>query len=153
MLNASVDVQRVLGRLRRPQEQRRPSATTVQIRSLAAAHQVRHGIRAVVAASRLVPVRETSVVVERAIADSGRPLLWRLGHDRAVAVAVAGVLVGASLVSMSGGRSAVATGGTDGAGSAPRLAVGGDIDEPIGGTDSATDAGLVGSIEYGAPDP
>ena len=64
MLNASVDVQRVLGRLRRPQEDRRPRARTVQTRSLAAAIAVRRGIRSVVVASRLVPVRETSVIVD-----------------------------------------------------------------------------------------
>ena len=79
------------------------------------------------------------------------PLLGRLGHDRAVAIAVAGILLGASVVSLSGGRTAAATGGTDGPGTAPRIAVGGGqrrCDGPAGRT-----SGLVGAVEFGSPDP
>src|SRR3954452_7683129 len=125
LLNASVGVQRVMGRLRRPQEARRPSARTLQIRSLAAARHMQRGIHTVVVASRLVPVRETTLVAERPPTDSRRPLLWRLCHDRAVAAAVAGILVVGSVVSISGGHTVAATGNTIGAGSEPRLAVGG----------------------------
>jgi len=62
-------------------------------------------------------------------------------------MAVAGILIGASLVSISGGRTAAATGGTDGAGTAPRIAVGG------GGTDPGSDRSLVGAVAFGSPDP
>ncbi len=71
-------------------------------------------------------------------------------------MAVAGILVGASLVSISGGRTAAATGGTDGAGSAPRIAVGGGTDGGSGGTDGTdpgSDQSLVGAVEFGSPDP
>ncbi|MFL5712714.1 MAG: peptidoglycan DD-metalloendopeptidase family protein [Chloroflexota bacterium] len=152
MLNASVGVQRVMGRLRRPQEARRPSARTLQIRSLAAARHMQRGIHTVVVASRLVPVRETTLVAERPPTDSRRPLLWRLGHDRAVAAAVAGILVVGSVVSISGGHTAAATGNTIGAGSEPRLAVGG-VDGGGDGTDPGDDTGLVGAVEFGSPDP
>jgi LysM repeat protein len=152
LLNASVGVQRVMGRLRRPQEARRPSARTLQIRSLAAARQVQRGIHTVVVASRLVPVRETVLVEERPSTDTRRPLLWRLGHDRAVAAAVAGILVVASVVSVSGGRTAAATGDTNGAGAQPRLAIGG-VDGGGDGTDPGADTGLVGAVEFGSPDP
>jgi murein DD-endopeptidase MepM/ murein hydrolase activator NlpD len=156
LLNASVGMQRVIGRLRRPHETGQSRAKTLQTRSFAAARQVQRGLRSAVVASRLVPVRETSVVVERAPADSRRPLLWRLGHDRAVAAAVASILVVASLVSVSGGQTVAATGNTDGAGKAPRLAVGG-VDGGDGGTsgsDPSGDEALAGgAVEFGEPDP
>jgi murein DD-endopeptidase MepM/ murein hydrolase activator NlpD len=153
LLNASVDVQRVIGRLRRPQKHhRRPNAGTLQIRSIAAVRRVQGGFDSLVVASRLAPVRETSVVVERPADAPRRPLLWRLGHDRAVAVAVAGILVSASLVSLSGGRTTAATGGTSGPGTEPRIAVGGGVDDRTGGTDPFTEEGLVGSVEFGEPD-
>jgi murein DD-endopeptidase MepM/ murein hydrolase activator NlpD len=113
---------------------------------------MRRGIHSVVVASRLVPVHESSPVVERPTGDPRRPLLWRLGHDRAVAVAVASILVVASLVSVSGGRTVAATGDTNGAGTAPRLAVGG-VDGGTSGTGPGNDAGLVGAVEFGSPDP
>jgi len=112
---------------------------------------MQRGIHSVVVASRLVPVRETSPVVERPSTDPRRPLLWRLGHDRAVAVAVASILVVASLVSVSGGRTVAATGDTNGAGTAPRLAVGGG--DGGSGTDPGDDTALVGAVEFGSPDP
>ena len=152
MLNASVDVQRVLRRLRRPQDAGRPSARTLQIRSLAAARKMQRGVHSVVVASRLVPVHEASPVVDRPSTDPRRPLLWRLGHDRAVAVAVASILVVASLVSVSGGRTVAATGDTNGAGTEPRLAVGG-VDAGTTGTGPGDDTALVGAVEFGAPDP
>ena len=165
MLNASVGVQRVIGRLRRPQEDRRPSARTLQIRSLAAARHVRRGIHSVVVASRLVPVRETPLVVERPAGDPRRPLLWRLGHDRAVAVAVAGILVGASLVSVSGGQTIAATGGTDRCRDratdrcrrwSTTAVPTGAPSTTTGGTERTGDgpsSGLVGAVEFGSPDP
>ncbi|OGO54783.1 MAG: hypothetical protein A2Z32_07470 [Chloroflexi bacterium RBG_16_69_14] len=148
MLNASVGFQRVLGRLRRPPNHRPTSVRTVQVRSLAVAHQVRRGLHSVVAASRLFPARERPMAVHRAAGSGRRSLIGRLGPDRAVAVAVAGILLGASVISVSAGRPAPATGGPTGDGPGPRIAVGGGVaaDDRTDGTDFA------GTVEYGQPD-
>ena len=112
MLNATVGVQRVLGRLHRPSPPRIANATAVKARGRAAAGQVRNGCSTVVAASRLVPARERTVVADRPAATPTRSLMCRLGTERAVAVAVAGILLGASLVSVTAGHPATATGAT-----------------------------------------
>jgi murein DD-endopeptidase MepM/ murein hydrolase activator NlpD len=153
LLNASVGVQRVVGRLRRPQGHGRPSAASLRTGGHAAALQVQRVVHTVVVASRLTPERESTLVVERPGREPRRPLLWRLGHEKAVATAVAGILIGASLVSLSGGRTATATGGTDGAGTAPRIAIGGGVDDGSGGVDSGTGQGPLGAVEFGVPDP
>ena len=148
MLNASVGVQRVLGRLRRPRNDRPSSATNLlQTRSRAAAYQAQRGMHTLVAASRLVPPRDRRTGVERASGAHRRSLMGRLGPDRAVAVAVAGILLVASVVSVSAGSPAPATGGTTGDGPAPRLAIG-------GGTSGERDTGnRTGNVELGAPEP
>ena len=148
MLNASVGVQRVLGRLRRPPSHRPSNATNVRPMTDAVARQVRRGLHSVVVASRLVPGHERPVRADRAIA-VGRPsFIGRLGHDRAVAIAVAGILIGASVVSISAGHPVAAanTGGTTGDGPAPRLAVGGG-----GGT--RDDSAGIGNVVFGDPKP
>jgi murein DD-endopeptidase MepM/ murein hydrolase activator NlpD len=101
-----------------------------------------------VAASRLVPVREQRRTVVQAAAPrvARRSLISRLGPDRAVAVALAGILLGATVVSVSAGHPAAATGGTTGNGVAPRIAVGGDSG---GAHDEADRAGIV---EFGLPE-
>ncbi len=60
MLNASVGVQRVLGRLRRPPSNRASSASTFKVRSLAAARRTRHDVLSATAAtaSRLARQRD-----------------------------------------------------------------------------------------------
>jgi murein DD-endopeptidase MepM/ murein hydrolase activator NlpD len=59
-------------------------------------------------------------------ARQARPsLIARIGHDRTVALAVAAILLGASVVSVSASRPVPATGGTTGPGSDVRLQVGG----------------------------
>ena len=116
-------------------------------RSHGAALLVRHGIRSVVAASRLVPVRDrVRVVPESAATQRRRPFIARLGPDRAVAIALAGILVGATAVSVSAGHAAPRTGGTNGSGTAPRLAVGGTVGAPDG-------TGQTGNVELGGADP
>jgi murein DD-endopeptidase MepM/ murein hydrolase activator NlpD len=60
---------------------------------------------------------------------------------------VAGILLGASVVSVSAGRPAASTGGPTGDGPAPRIALGGGT----GGESDDIDG--TGSIEFGAPDP
>jgi murein DD-endopeptidase MepM/ murein hydrolase activator NlpD len=152
LLNASVGVQRVLGRLHRPPSQRPPSPSDLQPRSHATAWRVRRGIRSVVVGSRLVPARHAVVLTPHAsVADRPAPanrrsLLGWLGPDRAVAVAVAAILLGASVVSVSAGSRAPNTGGTAGAGTAPRIAVG-------GGNDVTADSSRIGNVEFGDPKP
>ncbi|MDO8484451.1 MAG: M23 family metallopeptidase [Candidatus Limnocylindrales bacterium] len=52
-------------------------------------------------------------------------LIARVGHDRTVALVAAGILLGASVVSVSASRPEPATGGPTGPGSEVRIAVGG----------------------------
>ena len=174
MLNASVGFQRVLGRVRRPNNDRPANDASREARRFTIAPKLRHGVHSVVAASRLGPVRDrTAIVVETPVvvataappAKHRRSLIARLGPDRAVAVAVAGILLGASVVSISAGHLGGATGGTSGAGSAPRIAVGGDTTDDTGGTvgtgeagseilavgDGSDDSASTGDVEFGQP--
>jgi len=135
LLNASVGVQRVLGRLRRPPSTRASSASTVTVRSLAAARRTRHDVLSAVA-SRLVShgdPRIGSGTIAALRADR-RSLATRLGPDRTVAVAVAAILLAASAISASAGGPAPATGGTNGPGTDVRIAVGGGVAYGHGGT-------------------
>ena len=59
-------------------------------------------------------------------------LIARVGHDRAVALVAAGILLTASVVSVSASRPAPATGGPTGPGTDIRLAVGGGGIDPEG---------------------
>ncbi len=157
MLNASVGFQRVLGRLRRPPNHRPSGVRTIRLQSHAAAHQVRHGLHSIVAASRLFPTRERRAAATRV---ATRPthttrltLLGRLGPDRAVAIAVAGILLGASVVSVSAGHPAPNTGGPTGDGPGPRIAVGGGAAGAGAGAGQQDGSARVGSVEFGRPDP
>lgn len=153
MLNASVDVHRVLGRLRRPPDDRPATAAPAKVRSAVVGTRVRQGVHRVVAASRLGPVRDHRPTVAQVYAPArrGRSLIARLGHDRAVALAVVGILVSASAISLSSGRPAPNTGGPTGDGPAPRLAIGGDDGQNADGTDNS--GNVLGAIEFGSPDP
>lgn len=130
MLNASVGVQRVIGRLRCPPSSPASSATTSAV-SLAAALHLQRRVRAFVAASSLAP-RHDRMAVGIAGAYPARQarlsLIARIGHDRTVALVAAGILLGASVVSVSASRPAPATGGPTGPGSEVRIAVGGGTD-------------------------
>jgi Membrane proteins related to metalloendopeptidases len=100
-----------------------------------------------VVASRLVPARDQQAAAKRASGAHRRSLVGRLGPDRAVAVAIAGILLGASVVSVSAGGPAPSRGGPTGDGPAPRIAIG-------GGTGGERDDGKpAGNVEVGASDP
>jgi murein DD-endopeptidase MepM/ murein hydrolase activator NlpD len=71
-----------------------------------------------------------------------RRMALALGHERVLAVSVAGIVLTASFLSVTPGRANGDTGGTRGAGAAPRLSVGGSSD----GSD-------VGSVEERYTDP
>jgi murein DD-endopeptidase MepM/ murein hydrolase activator NlpD len=136
LLNASVGFQRVLGRVRRPLKHGPASDAPREARRFAVAPKLRHGVHVVVVASRLAPVREqrTTVVAAAPVvvartetpAKARRTLIARLGHERSVAMVVVAIVVGASVISVSAGHPAGPTGNTNGAGTAPRIAIGGD---------------------------
>ncbi len=130
MLNASVGVQRVIGRLRRPGSLGPDTATTLQTRSVSAARQVRGGLRSIAVASHLAPAHDRRRYLNQAAPRGSRGLSARLGHDRIVAVAVATIVLGASVASVSAGGpvNGGPIGGPTGDGSAARIpaaAVGG----------------------------
>ena len=134
MLNASVGVQRAIGRLRRPPSSRASSATAVAV-SLAGALHLQRRVRAVAAATRLAPKLDRAArgyAAAHPTRQARISLVTRVGHDRAVALVAAAILLGASVVSVSAGRPAPATGGTTGPGAEVRIAVGGGPDR--GGT-------------------
>ena len=134
MLNASVGVQRAIGRLRRPPSPRASSATTVAV-SLADALHLQRRFRAVAAASRLAPFRDRTargIAAAHPTRQARVSLIARVGHDRTVALVAAGILLGASIVSVSAARPLPATGGTTGPGTEVRIAVGGTSE--YGGT-------------------
>ena len=116
MLNASVGFQRVLGRVRRPLKHGPASDAPREARRFAVAPKLRHGVHVVVAASRLAPVREQRATVVAAApvvvartetpAEPRRSLISRLGHERAVAMVVVAIVVGASVISVSAGHPA-----------------------------------------------
>lgn len=163
MLNASVDVQRVLGRLRRPRtpEPAIATTTTLRIRGRSAARQVREGMDTAAATAHLLPAthrrRRTLALPLPHVPVAS--LVGSLGHERSLALIVACIVLGASLVSFgpggvtapdatgSGGMAASGgdVGGPQGDGPAPRLAV----------VAALQDADDTGSIEedYAAPEP
>lgn len=141
MLNASVGVKRVLGRLRRSSSPQPSSPTTFRIRSFAVVDQMRRRIDPVVVASRLTSSRGRRMLAVPAGGLARRSLIARIGPDRTVAVAAAAILLCASALSLSVGP-AGATGGPSGDGPAPRIVVGGGAGDRIDGA---------GSVEYGDP--
>ena len=161
MLNASVGFQRVIGRLRRPLILEADPALLLRTRSVAAARQARSSISAVAAAARQHTVSHPAPPTlatpryrsrTRSLGHAARRervgLLTRLGPDRVVGLAVAGIVLGASVISVSAGSPGAngPVGGTTGDGDGPRIAVGGGaglerieaIDEYDGYTDTAT---------------
>ncbi len=155
MLNASVDVQRVLGRLRRPRIAEPPvgpiPTTQLRVRSRSAARQVRAGVGDAAASARRLPASQ-AVRARRAFVLPSIPvrlLFGHLGHERTVAIAVAGIVLGASVLSVgsvasSGGGD---TGGPTGDGPGTRVALaaglgaeGGDILSDYEISPDATDA-------------
>jgi murein DD-endopeptidase MepM/ murein hydrolase activator NlpD len=176
LLNASVGVQRVLGRLRRPPSRPASPVRGLRSRSHAVATRIDRGLHASMVRVHLVPGRMQPVPVEGAKPRRRRSLAGRIGHDRVLAVAVAGILVGASVISVSAGGRSGPTGGPTGDGPAPRIAVGGGVDQGNDGHgvdvtadgqdstgdvagDSSGDANgdwtgdVSGDVAFGDPDP
>ncbi|MBA2721031.1 MAG: M23 family metallopeptidase [Chloroflexi bacterium] len=116
MRNAAVGVQRVIARLRPDKGSRPAAASTFQRQSISMAHALRAG-------------------------SAGRP---RLAGERLVSITAVGLVAVALVVSnLSVDASAGPTGGPNGAGNEPRIALGGAVagiqGAPLGGTaDDAT---------------
>ena len=144
MLNASVGVQRVVERLRRPPSSRASSATTAAVNL--GALRLQRRVRVFVAAARVVGSRvgprpgrmARGIAGAHPVRQARVSLIARVGHDRAVALVAAGILLAASVVSVSGSRPAPATGGPTGPGTDVRIAVGGGGIDP-GGTINEVD--------------
>ena len=109
MLNASVDVQRVFERLRRPRTTEplaRPTVDPIKVRSRSAARQVRDGLGDAAASTRFLPsTRRRRPGVALALPSVPfRRVVTHLGHERTVAIAVAGIVLGASFLSVGTAR-------------------------------------------------
>lgn len=144
MLNASVGVQRAIGRLRRPRSTRDASATTVAV-SLVAATRLPHRFRAAAGALDLASRLDRLVgwaIAVRPFRQARHSLISRVGHERTVALVAAAILLAASVFSVSTGRPAPATGGTSGPGTDVRISIGG-----------ATEYDRVGSVTEADPAP
>jgi murein DD-endopeptidase MepM/ murein hydrolase activator NlpD len=163
LLNASVGVQRVLGRVRRSSIDSMTAIPTIRPRMPARASRSRYGYRA---SPHLYPAprrrRRTFVLpsfsfdlrslaihrpsvrgVSRALPRATRHAFATLGHERIVAIATAAIVLSASFLSVAPGGPSGDTGGPSGDGDSPRLAIAGSVD----GDD-------VGSVEedYVTPD-
>ena len=123
MLNAPAGVQRVMGRLRRPISEASTPHATFQDRSHAMAVELRSRLHVVAGLAHLTPTRHRRA--RMAARPMRRSLIGRLGQDRAVAAAVAGIVLVASVASVSASGSQPPVGGPTGDGAAPRVAVGG----------------------------
>ena len=147
MLNASVGLERVLGRVRRSSSRSTPMSIADRARgvprhlrsardtSLTSTHIYPQARR-----QRRVRPHLPSLAVLRHRSSPARALGWlgALGHERVVALAAAAILLSASLLSVTPGRPAGDTGGPSGDGPAPRLAVAGSDDgDDVGSVEDA----------------
>ncbi len=134
MLNASFGVQRVVRRVRRTTSRRTELAIPTHATSIAG--RLRRRLRGAAGSARLLPTREP--MAHRLGAElssegaaprgTGSSVLGRLGHERVCGLAVVAILVGATAISNLPPATASASGGvggTQGAGNAARLVVGG----------------------------
>jgi murein DD-endopeptidase MepM/ murein hydrolase activator NlpD len=148
LLNAPVDVQRVIGRLRRPSSEGPTLTATLPTPGLATAAELRGRLRDVARLAHLMPARR--------FAPAARPLrgslAGRIGHDRVIAAAVAGIVLAASVVSVSASGGAP-VGGPTGDGTGPRLAIGGDpSSDSTGSVDAAYPSNAAIRAELAAAD-
>ena len=134
MLNASVGVQRAIGRLRRPSGSQVTSVLTLAVSRLAEVYPERR-LQAAAARSRGAwrPGARINSVAGRDSAP--RPahqarisLIARVGHERTVALVAAAILLSASAIGISAGSPVAAIGNTSDTGSEVRLTVGGGVD-------------------------
>ncbi len=128
MLNASVGVQRVIGRVRRSSSQESTRVVSTPLRSRAN-YPTRDPMATTHLHLRSNRRRRTFVLPSVAIPRRFplRATLAQLGHERTVAVAIAGIVLGASFLSVAPGGPRGDTGGPNGDGPTPRLGIGGPV--------------------------
>jgi murein DD-endopeptidase MepM/ murein hydrolase activator NlpD len=91
---------------------------------------VRAGVNSAAATAYLLPLhRRRGVHAVHLPTQALRLVVGHLGHERIVAIAVAGIVLGASFASVTPGGPTGDTGGPTGDGDAPRLALAGGYDE------------------------
>ena len=128
MLNASVGVQRVIGRVRRSTSLESTRVVSTPLRS-----RVIYPVRDPMASTHLhlrSHRRRRTLALPSVAMPRRFPLrtaLGRLGHERTVAIAIAGIILGASFLSVAPGSPRGDTGGPSGDGPAPRLGIGGPV--------------------------
>jgi murein DD-endopeptidase MepM/ murein hydrolase activator NlpD len=143
LLNASVGVQRVLGRVRRTSIDSMIAIPTLsRSRVSSRASRSRYGYAA---SPRLYPARRrrrrifvmpsfsfhrpSMRAMSRAFPRAARHAFVALGHERIVAIATAAIVLSASFLSVAPGGPSGDTGGPSGDGRAPRLAIAGSVDD------------------------
>ena len=145
-------MQRVFERLRRPRTTEplaRPTVDPIKVRSRSAARQVRDGLGDAAASTRFLPsTRRRRPGLALAVPSVPfRRVVTHLGHERTVAIAVAGIVLGASFLNVGTPRPTGDTGGPTGDGPSTRIALAAGFDEDD----------ITGSVEadYGAvvPEP
>jgi murein DD-endopeptidase MepM/ murein hydrolase activator NlpD len=161
LLDASVGVQRVLGRVRRNPSARLPAMTIpTALRVPSRAIRQRYGYPAASQHLYPMPRRRRQRLSLPSVTFSRRslrtmPILLRrtlhtLGHERVVAIAAAGILLSASFLSVGPGGPSGDTGGPTGDGSTPRLAIGGSGDgNDTGSVEEAYVTGAQGDAVQG----
>jgi murein DD-endopeptidase MepM/ murein hydrolase activator NlpD len=132
LLNASVDVQRVMGRLLRTSAR---SSTPEPARTSKTLDRALRGIRSLVVAAHLAPTRDRGEFAVPISQAAGHGLVARVGPDRVVAAAALAIVVAASALSVvPGSGPSGPVGGPTGDGPGPRIAVAGsffDVDPEI----------------------
>ena len=128
MLNASVGVQRVIGRVRRSSSQESTRVVSTPPRNRAS-YPTRDPMATTHLHLRSNRRRRTYALPSVAIPRTFpvRAALRWLGHERTVAVAIAGIVLGASFLSVAPGSPRGDTGGPTGDGPSPRLGIGGPV--------------------------
>ena len=122
LLNASVGVQRVIGRVRRPSSQESIASGTHSLSASGSAPRPATRWHRLITLLRSQRRRRTIALPIRGdpAPSAIRAALRHLGHERTVAVAVAGIVLGASFLSVAPGRPGGDTGGPSGDGPGAR---------------------------------
>ena len=149
MLNAPAGVARAVARLRPTKSERTTRMHGTRRRSIGLARSLAVRVAAFAHLAQLAPrptVRPRPITLRRAVA-------VRLASERMLPIIAAVVVLGASLISFQPAAAAHSTGAVDGAGSAPRLAVGGGTGEQLDPAELAAmnDTGAAGAYPAEVP--
>jgi murein DD-endopeptidase MepM/ murein hydrolase activator NlpD len=149
LLNAPAGVARAMARLRPTKSERTTRKLGTQRRSIGLARSASVRFAAIAHLAQLGPRpanRPRPITLRRAIA-------VRLASERMLPIIAAIVVLGASLISFQPAAAAHSTGSVDGAGTAPRLAVGGGSSDQLDPAELAAMNNTGASGAYDAPVP